>query len=81
MKQKISEWETIDQPIFEKGKFYPCNRLWGRSSVAADGQVDLWSNLTEIERNDNIELISGRIINIQNTISIGILDINYSPRM
>ena len=22
MKQKISEWETIDQPIFEKGKFY-----------------------------------------------------------
>ena len=22
MKQKISEWETIDQPIFEKGEFY-----------------------------------------------------------
>ena len=22
MKQKISEWETIDQPIFEKGEFF-----------------------------------------------------------
>lgn len=22
LKQKISEWETIDQPIFEKGKLY-----------------------------------------------------------
>ena len=28
MKQKISEWETIDQPIFEKGKFYSRYTLW-----------------------------------------------------
>jgi len=30
MKQKISEWETIDQPIFEKGKFYSSCTLWVR---------------------------------------------------